>query len=196
MIIIWMIKICDTSICISLKLIFQSLFGKWEVSHWMEKSECGSNLQERWQANNKKKFIENNLIFKNQSGFRASDSCINQLLSITHEIYQSFDDNLDIRAVFLDISKAFDKVWHKSLIFKLKQNSISDKILNIITDFRSFWKQRVLLNGQVSPWISIEAGVPQGSILEPLLFLIYINDLSDGLSTTAELFPDGMFLFL
>ena len=76
-------------------------------------------------------FIANNLISKNQSGFRPGDSCINQLLSITHEIYQSFDDNLEVRAVFLDISKAFDKFWHKGLIFKLKQNSISDKILNI-----------------------------------------------------------------
>ena len=74
-------------------------------------------------------FIANNLISKNQSGFRPGDSCINQLLSITHEIYQSFDDSLEVRAVFLDISKAFDKVWHKSPIFKLKQNCISGKVL-------------------------------------------------------------------
>ena len=82
-------------------------------------------------------FIENNLISKNQSGFRPGNSCINQLLSITHEIYQCFDDSLKVRAVFLDISKAFDKVWHKGLIFKLTQNGISDKTLNIITDFLS-----------------------------------------------------------
>ena len=70
-----------------------------------------------------------NLISKHQSGFiRLGDSCLNQLLSITHEVYQF--DNLEIRAVFLGISKAFDKVWHKGLIFKLKQNGISDKILN------------------------------------------------------------------
>ena len=100
-----------------------------------------------------------------------------------------------VRAVFLDISKAFDRVWHKGLIFKLKQNGISDKILNIITDFLSFRKQRVVLNGQASPWVSIEAGVPQGSILGPLLFLIYINDLSDNLSTTAKLFADDTSLF-
>ena len=92
-------------------------------------------------------FIPNNLISKNQPGFRPGDSCINQLLSITHEIYQSFDNNLEVRAAFLDISKAFDKVWHKGLTFKLKQNDISDKLLNIITDFLSFRKQRVVLNG-------------------------------------------------
>ena len=97
-------------------------------------------------------------ISKNESGFRPSDSCINRSLSITHEIYWSFDDSLEVRAVFLDISKAFDKTWHKGLIFKLKQNGISDKILNIITDFLSFRKQCVILNGQASPWASIEAG--------------------------------------
>ena len=139
--------------------------------------------------------IANNLISKNQSGFRPGDSCVNQLLSITHEIYQSFDDNLEVRAVFSDISKAFDKIWHKGLIFKLKQNGISNKILNITTDFLSFRKKRVVLNGQASPWVSIEAGVLQGSILGPLLFLIYINDLSDDLSTTAKLFADDTPLF-
>ena len=103
-------------------------------------------------------FIEHNLIYKNQSDFRPGNSCINQLLSITHETYQSFDDNLEVRAVFLDIIKAFE--LFEALIFKLKQNDISDKILNIITDFLSFRKQRVVLNGQASLWVSIEAGVP------------------------------------
>ena len=69
--------------------------------------------------------IENNLISSNQSGFMPGDSCINQLLSIIHEIYKSFDDGFEVRGVFLDISKAFDKVWHKGIIFKLKQNGIS-----------------------------------------------------------------------
>ena len=67
--------------------------------------------------------------------------------------------------------------------------------MNIIAGFVSFRKQRVVLNGQASPWASIEVGVPQGSILGPLLFLIYINDLSDNLSKTAKLFTDDTFLF-
>ena len=67
--------------------------------------------------------------------------------------------------------------------------------MNIITDFLSFRKQRVVVNGQASPWVSIEAGVPQGSIVGPLLFLIYFNDLSDDLSTTAKLFADNTSLF-
>ena len=70
-----------------------------------------------------------------------------------------------------------------------------DKILNIITDFLSFTKQRFILNVQASPWVSIEAGVPQGSILGPLLLLIYINDLSDDLSSTVKSFADDTSLF-
>ena len=80
-------------------------------------------------------FISNNLISPKQSGFKPGDSCINQLLSITHEIYKSFDEGLEVRGVFLDISKAFDKVWHEGLIFKLKQNGISGDLLQILSDF-------------------------------------------------------------
>ena len=69
-------------------------------------------------------FIDNDLISRNQSGFKPGDSYINQLISITHEIYESFDDGFEVRGVFLDISKAFDKVWHEGLIYKMKQNGI------------------------------------------------------------------------
>ena len=74
-------------------------------------------------------FLANNFLVSNQSGFKPGNSCINQLLSITHEIYSSFDDGYEVRSVFLNISKAFDKVWHEGIIFKLKQNGISDDFL-------------------------------------------------------------------
>ena len=96
----------------------------------------------------------------------------------------------------MDISKASDKVWHKSFLYKLKQNGISGNLLDTITDFLNSRKQRVALNGQFSSWTSIEAGVPQGSILGSLLFLIYINDLSDDLITNFKLFADDASLFL
>ena len=80
-------------------------------------------------------FIANKLISSNQSGFKPGDSCINQLLSITHEIYKSFDVGLEVRSVFLDISKAFDKVWHYSIIFKLTQNGIMVNLLKLLQDF-------------------------------------------------------------
>ena len=140
-------------------------------------------------------FIENELISPNQSGFKPGDSCTNQLLAITHEIYKSFDESFEVRGVFLDISKAFDKVWHECLIFKLKQNGISGNLINLLCDFLKNRKQRVLLNGQVSGWPDVKAGVPQGSILGPLLFLIYTNDLSKGLSSNAKLFADDTSLF-
>ena len=79
--------------------------------------------------------------------------------------------------------------------FKLEQKDISGDLLNILIDFLSNRKPRVVLNGQVSPWASVNAGVPQGSILGPLLFLIYINDLSDNLSSNVKLFADDTSLF-
>ena len=82
-------------------------------------------------------FLNNKLISTNQSSFS-----INQLLSTTREIYKSFDDGLEVRSVFLDISKAFDKVWHEGVIFKLKQNGISGDLLNILVDFLSNRKQK------------------------------------------------------
>ena len=133
-------------------------------------------------------FTDNELIFSNQSGFKPGDSCINQLLCITPDMYQSFDDGLESRVVFLDISKAFDKVWHERLIYKLKKNGISGNLLNIITYFLSVRKQRVVLNGQHSTWVNTEAVVRQGSTLGPLFFLIYINYLSDDLISNPKLF--------
>ena len=72
-------------------------------------------------------FLDKGLISANQSGFKPGDSCINQLLSITHNIYQSLDASYEVRGVFLDIWKAFDKVWHDGLIFKLQENAVSGK---------------------------------------------------------------------
>ena len=130
-----------------------------------------------------------------QSGFKPGDSCINQLLSITHKIYNSFDEGLEVRSFFWDISKTFDKVWHKGLPFKLSQNGISGKLLDLLSSFLSDTEQRVLLNGQTSDWRNVNADVPQGSVLEPLFFLIYINDLSGDLSSKAKLFADDASLF-
>ena len=140
-------------------------------------------------------FIENDLISQHQSRFKPGDSCINQLLSITHEVYQSFDEGFDVPSVFLDISKAFDKVWHNGIIFKLKQNGISGNLLNLLSNFLRNRKQRVVLNGQTSSWTEVNAGVPQGSILGPLLFLIYTNDLANLMISNAKLFADDTSLF-
>ena len=102
-----------------------------------------------------------------------------------------FDKGLQVCGIFFDISNALDKVWDDGLIFKLCQNGISRDITNILRDFLRNRKQRVVLNGQCSSWADVYADVPQGSILGPLLFLIYVNDLSNGLKSECKLFADA-----
>ena len=110
-------------------------------------------------------------------------------------IYNSFAYNpsVDIRGVFLDIWKAFDKVWHDGLIFKLQTYGIDGKLLKLLKSYLR--QQRVLLNGQTSSWKNVLAGVPQGFVLGSLLFLIYINDLLDGLTSICKIFADDTSFF-
>ena len=105
--------------------------------------------------------LEGNLLNPNQSGFRSSDSCINQLLAITHEIFDC-NPSLEVRSVFLDISEAFDKVWHEGLLYKLKSMGISGQLYNLLENYLSGRFQRVVLNGQTSLWKPVLAGVCQG----------------------------------
>ena len=137
----------------------------------------------------------NNLLSKNQSGFRPGDSTIYQLISITSSIYESFEKYEETRAIFLDISKAFDKVWHEGIIFKLKCNGISGNLLNFFENYLKNRYQRVVLNGKESNWKILNSGVPQGSVLGPLLFLVYIDDLTDNISSDMRLFADDSSLF-
>ena len=97
--------------------------------------------------------------------------------------------------MFLDISKAFDKVWHEGLIYKLKSYGVSGPLLCLIQNFLSGRSQRVVLDGQTSEWTDITAGVPQGSILGPLFFLVYINDLPDDIISKIKIFADDSSLF-
>ena len=141
--------------------------------------------------------LEEKLLNQNQSGFRPSDSCINQLLAIARDIFEACDVNpsLEVMSVFLDITKAFDKVWREGLLYKLKSMGISGELYDFLENYLSDRFQRVVLNGQTSSWRPVLAGVPQGLILGPLLFLVYINDLPDGLKSNAKLFADDTSLF-
>ena len=116
-------------------------------------------------------FIENELISSNQSGFKPGDPCINQLVSIKQEICKSFDEGHEVRGVFLDISKAFDKAWYDGIIFKLTQNGISGNLLKLLRDFLSERSQCIVFNGPASTGTNVTAGVGQGSILGPLFFI-------------------------
>ena len=152
---ICMVQICDKAICKPLHLIFSSciesgIFStKWNKANVVpiQKRDDKQNVKnyrpdsllpifekifERLIYNEKYSFvIENDLISLNQSGFKQGDYCINQLLSITHDIYQSVDQGYKVRGVFLGISKAFGKVWHKGLVHKLKQKRIGGPLLKI-----------------------------------------------------------------
>ena len=141
--------------------------------------------------------ITNKFITTNQSGFRPGDSTTNQLLYLVDEIHRTFDnpESFEVRAVFLDISKAFDKVWHDGLIFKLRQNGISGSLLKLFQNYLSNRKQCVVLNDSHSYHSGIESGVPQGSVLGPLRFLIYINDLENNIKSSIKFFVDDTMLF-
>ena len=140
--------------------------------------------------------IQNNLITAQQSGFLPNHSTIYQLLNIYNDISSAMDKNITTQAVFFDISKAFDKVWHKGLISKLDAIGIRGQLLPWFENYLTNRKQSVLIAGDKSDQRLIEAGVPQGSVLGPTLFLVYINDLVQNIESTVELFADDTSLYL
>ena len=140
---------------------------------------------------------DGNAISIKQSGFKPGDSTVYQLAHLYHIFCEAIDKQKDIRVVFCDISKAFDRVWHSGLLAKLKKVGITDDLLNWFRDYLSLRKQRVVINGQSSSWGNVSAGVPQGSVLGPLLFLIYINDITDeAQSSEIRLFADDTILYI
>ena len=110
------------------------------------------------------------LLTEKNSGFKANDSTTNQLLFITNKIINALDDNKNACMVFLDITKAFDRVWHKGLLFKLKQFGVKGPFYQWCDSYLTNRSQRVVINGCESQLVNIDAGVPQGSILGPLFF--------------------------
>ncbi len=152
---------------------------------------CLSKVFEKLVAQKFMHYIkQNNLITEHQSGFMPSDSTTNQLIYVTDHILNGFEKGEDSLAVFLDISKAFDKVWHKGLILKLKNNGINGTLLNWFESYLSNRLQKVVYQGVSSNYEKVRAGVPQGSVLGPILFLIYINDITVGLVSLNTLFAD------
>ena len=135
------------------------------------------------------------LITKRQSGFTINDLTMNQLLYIANMFSKALDERKEVRVIFFYISKAFDRVWHRGLLFKLKIMGIVGNLLLWFKDYLTNRKQRVAINGKESSWKTVNAGVPLGSILVPLLFLIFINDIVDEVNCPINLFADDTSIY-
>lgn len=134
--------------------------------------------------------IDNDLIYKHQSGFLPKHNTVYQLIEMYDNICQSLEEKQHTCMVFCDISKAFDRVWHKGLLKKLDGYGFKGAFIDWLTSYISNRKQQVIVRAHKSTYSNINAGVPQGSVLGPLLFLLYINDIADNLDSLARLFAD------
>ena len=174
-----MIKICDDALLLPLRLIFESCMTQGVFPEvWKQANVVPIHKKNSKSLKNNYRPISlfpifgkileklifdllyhhrntNGLLNQNQSGFRPGDSTVNQLLSIVNFIFTAFDCNptLDVRSAYLDISKAFDRVWHQGLICNLRQCGVSGKLLMLMQSFLNDRKQRTVLNGKTSTWV-------------------------------------------
>ena len=130
-----------------------------------------------------------------QYGFRPGHSCQAQLISIVEEIQYALDQHHQADLIMLDFSKAFDTVPHNRLLHKLKFYGIREKAHEWLSIWLTQRIQRVVLDGQSSSYVNVASGVPQGTVLGPILFLLYINDISTVINSSIRLFADDCVLY-
>ena len=139
---------------------------------------------------------KNKLINPSQHGFLKARSCLtNYLLCFFQEITKWVDEGSPVDVIYLDFQKAFDKVPHQRLTLKLKAHGMGNSIINWIEHWLTDRRQRVVVDGEVSSWKSVLSGVPQGSVLGPILFLVYIDNLEEGVTGKILKFADDTKLF-
>lgn len=130
------------------------------------------------------------LIKNSQHGFTSGRSCLTNLLDFFETVTYELDGGNNVDLIYLDFSKAFDKVPHKRLISKLTAHGVEGVVGKWVENWLAGRRQRVVINGEYSKWCEVKSGVPQGSILGPFLFLIYINDLDDNIISKINKFAD------
>ena len=131
-----------------------------------------------------------------QHGFRPRRSCATQLLATLDDWSRAIEQGTTVDAIYLDFAKAFDTVPHRRLLCKLRSYGIGGRLLRWVESFLTDRKQRVVLNGAKSSWIDVRSGVPQGSVLGPLLFILFVNDLPDTVQCSVQMFADDTKLYL
>ena len=142
--------------------------------------------------------LENNkILYELQHGFRHNRSCETQLLSFIQELSETDNNNIQTDLIIIDFAKAFDKVPHRRVHYKLNYYGISRPTLHWISAFLTNRTQTVVIDGKSSSTVPVTSGVPQGAVLGPVLFLVYINDLSDYLThSQLKLFADDSIIYI
>ena len=156
---------------------------------------CCKVLEHILHSNIMQHLDKHKILTDRQHGFRTHHSCETQLIQTVHDIAQSLDRRTPLDMIIMDFSKAFDTAPHKRLLHKLHNFDITGNTHKWITTFLTQRKQRVVVEEEHSSWTNVRSGVPQGTVLGPLLFLLYLNDLPDNIQSEMRLFADDCVVY-
>ena len=156
---------------------------------------CCKILEHILHSNIIQHFNKHHILTSKQHGFRQHHSCESQLLLTVDDLAKALDDQIPVDMVIMDFSKAFDTVPHMRLLHKLENYGVVGRTHTWVSNFLTRRKQRVVVDGDHSQWVPVRSGVPQGTVLGPLLFLAYINDLPNNISSEVRLFADDCVMY-